>query len=171
MIDYNLYKKTLKECSIDTSRHQKQHLVDNENKAFSLDDYFIVFFKNNKKDRIKSIDAIFSKYCDFDHKNMFIEFKNQKLDNIKFDELYSKIYNSIIVFFSENNYSIAKSRANNEFILVYKDDLEKITDYLYELANQKFKGVERFKNFLFSNVRKITSDEFDECMRDFINRT
>lgn len=171
MIEYNIYKKTFKEISIDTSKKKNQYLVESELLAFSLDDYFVDFFKNIKIDRVKSIDAIFSKYDDFIHKNLFIEFKNQELEKINFDELYSKIYNSVIVFFSENNYNITKSRENNEFILVYKDDLRKINDYLHELENPKFKGVERFKKYLFSDVRKVTSDEFSDCIIDFINRT
>lgn len=163
---YDNYLSTFHECSNDDTN--KEFLVANTIDCFNLDAYFVEKFKYLEiGDRPNSLDCIYSKSHNFLSNCLFVEFKNQRIKNI--DELYSKVYNSVIIFISENNCSIEHCAANNFLLIVYRNYKEKISGHLGNLSNKfgKLKGLERFKKYCFKEVNFITDLEFDNYITEF----
>ena len=114
-------------------------------------------------DWVASLDCIYSKDNSFESNCLFIEFKNQRRINIDIAELYSKIYNSVLIFISDNKYSIEECANKNHLLIVYNDNKEKIALQLNNLSSKdsRFKGLERFKKFCFKDNNIIMKIEFD----------
>lgn len=169
-MEYNKYLSTFKDCSYDSDN--KIYLVGNETECFDLDNYFKDKFKELKVDnRPHSLDSIYSKTKNYLSKCLFVEFKNQNLNNLKekVNVLYNKVFNSIIVFISENKCCIEDCAKNNYLLIVYSDYKNKISGQLNNLANKlgNLKGLERFKNYCFKDVKFITNIEFDDEVNKF----
>ncbi len=173
-MEYNKYLSTFKQCSYDSDNNV--YLVNNETKCFDLDNYFKEKFKELEVgDRPKSLDSIYSKTHNFLSKCLMVEFKNKNLKSIEYiiANIYSKIFNSILVFISENKCCIENCAKNNYLLIVYSSYKEKISGQLNNLANKsgKLKGLERFKNYIFKDVKFITNVEFDDEVIKFNNLT
>lgn len=106
-----------------------------------------------------------------DHKNLyFIEFKN---GGVKKDQLYRKLYDSLIMLIDEKiiqNFSFV--REHGYYILVYGSKYSnripdaparrKNYDYIYNLAEmeQKLFGIDKFEGYLFRETHTYTKDLF-----------
>ena len=79
------------------------------------------------------------------------------------------MFNSIIVFISDNKCCIEDCAKNNYLLIVYSDYKNKISGQLNNLANKlcNLKGLERFKNYCFKDFKFITNIEFDDEVNEF----
>lgn len=165
-----MYLSTFKKCSYDSDN--KFFLVENETECFDLDGYFKDrFVEFGVADRPHSLDSIYSQTHNFLAKSLFVEFRNQSaksLDN-KANIIYSKIFNSILVFLSDNRCRLEDCLKKNHLLIVYNNHKGKISGHLDNLSNRSggLKGVERFKKYCFREVKLIDSSEFDNYIDEF----
>ncbi len=164
MMKYNEFLSTFKECSYDSDNNV--FLVDNETACFDLDKYFICKFKElDIGDRPKSLDSIYSQTSNFSSKCLFVEFKNQSIKNLsnKSYSLYSKIFNSLLIFIGDNHYCIEDCATRNYLLIVYSNYKDKISGQLFNLTYR----IEQFKKYCFKDVKFITNLEFDDYITKF----
>lgn len=117
----------------------------------------------------KSNDAL---YIDMKEKWYFIEFKN---GGIQKDEIYRKLYDSLIMLMEWNIIpGLAFSRENVTYILVYNGERygniqfskarEENYNYLMNLAQQEERlfGIEKFEGYLFKETHTYTKGLFEK---------
>jgi hypothetical protein len=141
-----------------------------------------VFMTSSKKQAVnfdKLKDSIAAKYalavspasCDAlymqsEHEWFLIEFKNGKIDKEKIFQIRGKIFQSLLLLTEKLDKTIAFTRDNLNFILVYNETIARIAigNSLYNLAgNAQFVpfGFEGLQRLYFNDVRVWTKEEFD----------
>lgn len=137
---------SIKETSYD--KHNKQYMVESQMQVCNFDEvknWYISNYIPMANPNPKSNDAL---YCCEDN-IFFIEFKNGGIDNKINFEINKKIYDSLFILFDlkyqdkQGNVvdSIAYTRKNMEYILVYNEKIDAIN----RPTNQTLQGVQRQK--------------------------
>lgn len=181
--EYDIFKNnisTLKETSKDNHDGVDYYMTESEIKVINFDgvkkNYLLSLGLN--KDLVKSNDALI---LEFDKTDTFIEFKNGNMKKEK-TNVKLKVLDSLLIFTDIINKTVAYTRANMNYILVYNE--EKNTDntissnsvqesssrnyiaktLLEEKAKKKYIrfGIERFESVYFKDIFTYTEKEFED---------
>lgn len=147
-----------------------QYMTESKLQVINFDRVPKIYAKGkNWKGVPKSNDAL---YIDHNGQWYFIEFKNGQ---IRKDEIYRKIYDSIIMSLELGAVSnLDFIRQNCQYILVYNDEKisgiqhsvsrTDISNYVFSLAKteKKLFGVQDFEQYLIKEAHTYTIDEFEQ---------
>ena len=175
----NNYRISIKEAS--RGGIHNHPMVDiNDIYGFDTDKYFKHIGQNATR---ASIDIIIRSM----KRVYFVEFKSGKYGNIDNDNINDKIVFTMLKYFGDGDENILKSRDNNHFILVIKDEPERIGLYMEMKSMQSYdkdseisiemiqKIMNKYKNFCFKGAeimtvsrftQKMESVRFNECFKD-----
>lgn len=181
--EYDIFKNnisTLKETSKDNHDGVDYYMTESEIKVINFDgvkkNYLLSLGFN--KDLVKSNDALI---LEFDKTDTFIEFKNGNMKKEK-TNVKLKVLDSLLIFTDIINKTVAYTRANMNYILVYNEEknpentissnsvqesssrnyIAKIL--LEEKAKKKYIrfGIERFESVYFKDIFTYTEKEFED---------
>ena len=161
------YKSRLLETSKDKAK--KETMMDSEIEVINFDtikDSYVQLFKIEK---INSNDALIIR----DDEYLFIEFKNGKIRDIKdVFEIYSKIYDSLIILSNILEKTLIELKDRVSYILVFNKELEHTRKF--ERAEEGFIkhlnknseieriyfGLRKFEKYCFKKVYTYSVEEF-----------
>ena len=146
------FTTTLRQTSLDNDDNKNEYMTESEIDVLNFDEikscYSGRYLSNNVKLTPASNDALFIGK----EKIIFIEFKNGGIDDKENNEIFRKIYDSLLIFFEiyselglserikQNN--ISYSRQNIEYVLVYNKDTYNKNNKRGNTI-QTIKGIER----------------------------
>lgn len=161
------YICTLKSASMDTTN--RKSMCESSIKIIDFDKVPNEYSRKKGWNGVpKSNDAL---YIDIEGKWYFIEFKN---GSIQKDEIYRKLYDSLIMLVEWNiipNFEFIRKNVN--YILVYNggkygnipfsQSLEENYHYFMRLARQEERlfGIEKFEGYLFNETHTYTQSLFE----------
>lgn len=124
------HRKTLQVLSSDNHNQNvidTQYMTDSSELAIAFDDVkeeYEFTHCNKIKNAFSSVDAILQ----FDTMIYFIEFKNGQIKNRVEDQIHNKISDTILIFNELMHTTIDFERKNVEFILVYNEKKNRLTE-------------------------------------------
>lgn len=182
---------TLKQTSYDSANEQYMSNIENNVVDFDkVKDNYLKSLSEGPSQTCLSNDALLK----VEDQWYFIEFKNGVITIQVNDEIKTKIYDSLLVFLEIINKHIDYSREKINYILVFNSDhIDKPrytknfdknefynhypdyrADLLFLLENlggdfgkPQF-GLERFKKFIFRDVKTIPKSVFDEYIKEIL---
>lgn len=170
---------TFKETSKDSDSKEISYMTESEVAVVNFDKVKEQYIRGMKLSKTPcSNDALyFGKNGDI----YFVEFKNGKMSQPKVYNVYTKIYDSLLMFTDIIGENISYCRENVNFILVYNesknsDELQgsakaSIGKYFAAKAKKKYVrfDLERFERIYFHEVFTYTEKEFQEMFLASIN--
>lgn len=167
---------SVRETSYDNANDE--YMTSNETDVVNFDDYTDSYTASHGIPSVRSIDALYSSDC---RGNIFIEFKNGKIDNKVIYEIKEKIYNSLLILSDVTGRTLKNYRQNLDFILVYNKEknpslfaeipapsnspsLDGFVENLSGKGQRPFKpeGLESLESYCFKNVKRMSVSEFEE---------
>ena len=170
--DYPIFsdhRDTLKEMSKDTSQGQSQYMTERMEEAVNFDLVKRAYTNNLglSEETASSCDSL----AFLSAGPIFIEFKNGK---VKTADVKTKIRDSLLIYGGITGQTIADTRMQMEFVLVYngQKNLDKsqskaaIIAHLANRANTEYIrfDLERFQTLYFKAVHTYTPEEFEKFL-------
>lgn len=183
MIDFRNYAllvgniTTLHETSKDASNKDNiQYMTDSNVKVVDFDKvkecYHNLYAQDNQKDLISSADAL----AKTSESLVLIEFKNGNMQNSdQKRKVKEKLRDSLLLLSGIIDKSIAYSRVNVDFVLVYNEDKDKsrlsISKHISGNANEEFIrfDLKRFKHVYLREIHTYTKAEFNRYLGKLID--
>lgn len=183
MIDFKDYEllvsniTTLHETSKDASdKDNIQYMTDSNVKVVDFDKvkecYHNLYAQDNQKDLISSADAL----AKTSESLVLIEFKNGNMQNSdQKRKVKEKLRDSLLLLSGIIDKSIAYSRVNVDFVLVYNEDKDKsrlsISKHILREANEELIrfDLERFKHVYLREIHTYTKAEFNRYLGELID--
>lgn len=173
---------TLKETSADTSTRPTTYMTESMLVAVNYDklkEAYIEALPNKLGTKPRSVDALFLKNPD---RQAFIEFKNGSISVQKQHEIHQKVLDSLLILGDIAKVSIADTRADLDFILVYNasknptnkkttptsvqfsPSRDSIAKRIASRGGETFIqfGLEALKHYCFRNIYTYTETEFEQ---------
>lgn len=172
--DLSSFKDSLKNTSYD--RNNNAWMLSDEIEVICIDDVADSYTSRCGISSVDSVDALH--FCD-GKGNVFIEFKNGKLDKADIYEVMKKIYDTLLIISDVTKWTISDFRENTDFVLVYNEEknpslfneipapsnssaLRKMTESMYGKAKTAFKieGLYAFEAYCFKTVELMSVTQF-----------